>query len=407
MSASTTRRSKREAGQVLPFIALALFALMGFGGIGVDVGFLEYRQQAQQMATDAAAQGGAEALLHAGCPNQTSATNAATINATNNGFTAGNGVAITVQNPPTGGPYAGSNCTVWVQISKNNVPTFFERLFGYSDETETTQASASVVAANKGACIYLLSNSAWSSFNNATVNAPGCSIAINYSADFNGGTITSPSIGYAGPNPNMGGTNFTEATPGPMLAVADPCTEIAGCAYLANNPPPVTGCQNYNSPNSGSVTLQPGCYATMNLNGAAITFAPGLYIFSGNFNDNNSTITGSGVTMYVPAGGNGPNFDNQSVNLTPPTPGPGTNTPGVLYYQVPSNSSSINFNGASVNLTGLIYAPGSTSVNFDDQNGNYVVCVFGAMNFNQNQAFDFATPGPGQQQLIQKAVVTQ
>lgn len=395
--------TKGQAGQILPLIALAVFAILGFAGIGVDVGFLEYRQQAQQNATDAAAAGGAEALLHAGCPNQTAATSAADVNASNNGFPSGNGVAVNVQNPPASGPYAGNICTVSVQVTTNNVPTFFEKFFGYMTATESTQAAASITASNKGTCIYLLSNSAWSSFNNATVNAPGCAIAINYSADFNGGTITSPSIGYAGPNPNMGGTKFTEATPGPMLPVADPCPEIPGCAYLAANPPSISGCSGYNSPNSGSVTIQPGCYSYMNLNGAAVTFASGLYVFDGNFNNNNSTITGSGVTMYVPAGANGPNFDNQTVTLTPPTTG---NYPGVLYYQVPSNTSSINFNGPSVSLTGLIYAPGSTSVNFDDQPGTYVVLVFGAMNFNQNNAYDLATPAPGQS-LIKKAVVSE
>lgn len=394
---------KRQAGQVLPLIALTIFALLGFGGVGVDVGFLEYRQQAQQTATDAAAQGGAEALLHAGCPNRITATTAADASASNNGFPSGNGVTVSVQNPPTSGPYAANNCTVSVQITANNVPTFFEKLFGYATATESTQAAASLVTANKGACIYLLSTSSWSSFNNATVNAPGCAIAINYSADFDGGTITSPSIGIAGPSPNMGGTVFTEASPAAMLPVADPCSEIAGCAYLAANPPSISGCQGYNSPNSGSVTIQPGCYSYLNLNGAAVTFAPGLYILDGNFNNNNSTIAGSGVTLYVPSGANGANFDNQTVTLTPPTSG---NYSGVLYYQVSGNTSSINFNGPNVSLTGLLYAPSSTSVNFDDQAGNYVVCVFGAMNFNQNSAYDLATPSPGQS-LIKKAVVSQ
>jgi hypothetical protein len=395
---------KRESGQVLPLIALALTALFGFGGIGVDVGFLEYRQQAQQTATDAAATGGAQALVRAGCPNKSVATAEAVADATSNGFTNGtNSVTVTVQNPPSSGAFTTNNCSVYVSITKANVPTFFERVFGQTSATETTQAVATVQSASNGACIYLLSTSAWSSFNNATVNAPGCAIAINYSADFNGGTIASPSIGYAGPSPNMGGTKFTLATPAPMLQVADPCAEIPGCAYLAANPPSISGCQGYNSPNSGSVQIQPGCYSYLNLNGAAVTFEPGLYVLDGNINDNNSIVTGNGVTLYVPAGADGPNLDNQNVNLTPPTSG---NYAGVLYYQVPGNSSSFNFNGSNVNMTGLIYAPSSTSVNFDDQSGNYVVLVVGAMNFNQNQAFDFATPPPTQS-LIKQAVITE
>jgi hypothetical protein len=387
----------------VPLIAAALTALLGFGGIGVDVGFLEYRQQQQQTATDAAAAGGAQALLHSGCPNQSGAQSAAYADASNNGFTNGsNGVIVAVSNPPASGPYAGNTCSVLVQVTTNSVPTFFERLFGHSSATETTQAAASVTAATNGACIYLLSTTTWSSFNNASVNAKGCAISINYSADFNGGTITSPNIGIAGPKPNMGGTVFTEATPGPMLPVADPCPEIPGCAYLAANPPSITNCQSYNS-NGQSGSISAGCYNNLNLDGGTITFKPGLYVLDGNVNDNQAIINGTGVTLYVPSGANGPNFDNQTVSLTPPTSGSYT---GVLYYQVPGNSSSINFNGPNVNLTGLLYAPSSNSVNFDDQNGNYVVLVFGSMNFNQNSAYDFATPSPAQS-LIKQAVVSQ
>lgn len=376
-------------------------ALLGFGGIGVDVGYWESRQQAQQSATDAAAMGAAQQLLHAGCPNSSAATNAADTDAASNGFSTGN-VTVTVQNPPSSGPFASNSCAVFVQIASTQAP-FFARVFGYGNGMpETTQSTAVLSSTtNPSNCIYLLSNNTWSSFNNATVSSPGCAININYSADFNGGTITSPFIGYAGGNPNYGGTSFPEASPTKMLTVADPCQEIPGCAYLAANPPSATNCQTYNQ-NGHAGTIYPGCYQGLNLN-AATTFAPGVYVISGNFNDNGATITGSGVTIYVPQGGNGPNFDNQSVQLSPPTSG---NYANVLYYQVPSNSASINFNGPNVKMNGLIYAPGSNSVNFDGANGNYVVLVFGSANFNGNTAYEFASPSPGQS-IVKQAVVTQ
>lgn len=50
-------------GQVLPLIAVLITALMGVGGMAVDVGSWEYHQQAQQSATDAAAVGGAQQLV--------------------------------------------------------------------------------------------------------------------------------------------------------------------------------------------------------------------------------------------------------------------------------------------------------------------------------------------------------
>src|SRR5579863_10461066 len=379
---------RAQSGQVLPLIAISLTILMGFGGLAVDVSYLQYRQVKQQTATDAAALGGAQQLAHSNCASGVNAQAAALADASGNGFSSAGNVTVTASSPPQSGPYAGNTCAVAVTITSQHNTTFFSQLFGYPNGmAETTQATGSVSAASGGACIYLLSMSTWSSFNSGTtVDSPGCAIAINYSADFNGGTITAPAIGYVSPAPNYGNPTFTMATPAPMLPVADPCPQIPGCAYLTANPPSISGCQGYNSPNSGNVTLQPGCYTYMNLNGANITLASGLYVITQNVNDNNSVVNGSGVTFYIPAGGNGPNFDNQTVNITPPSSG---NYAGVLYYQVPGNSNSINFNGANVSLTGLIYAPSSTSVNFDDQNGKYVVAVFGAMNFNQNQAFDF------------------
>jgi hypothetical protein len=385
----------------LPLIAICLATLLGFGGVSVDVGYWEYRQQAQQSATDAAVVGAAQQLVRSGCGNAQAATSAADGDAATNGFTNGTNATITVQNPPSSGPYASNTCAVYVKIASTQAP-FFGRLFGYgSGMPETTQATAAASATSSN-CIYLLSTNTWSSFNDATVYSPGCAIDINYTADFNGGTITAPFIGYAGGTPNWGGTVFPQASPVPMLQVADPCPEIPGCAYLAANPPSETNCATVNE-NGVPQTLNRGCYQNLNLN-APTTMNPGIYVISGNMNLNSGyTLTGSGVTIYVASGANAPNFDGGTVTLSPPTTG---NYAGVLYYQVPSNSSSINFNGPNVKLSGLIYAPGSNSANFDGANGNYVVLVFGSANFNGNNAIDLASPPPGQS-LVMQAVLVQ
>jgi len=394
-------RRAAESGQVLPLVAVCLTALLGFGGLGVDVGYWEYRQQAQQNATDAAAIGAAQQLVRSGCPNSTAATTAADNDASVNGFTTANST-IVVQNPPSSGPYSGNSCAVHVQIASTQ-GSFFSKLFGFGNGMpETTQATAAQGTSYYSNCMYLMSRTTWSSFNNATISSPGCGIDINYTADFNGGTITAPYIGYAGGNPNWGGTVFPQASPVPMLPVADPCPEIAGCAAVAASPPPATNCQTFNE-NGVPSTLNPGCYQNLNLN-AATTLRSGNYVISGNMNLNSGySLTGSGVTIYVPSGGNPPNFDGGTVNLSPPTSGSYT---GVLYYQAPSNSASINFNGPNVKVSGLIYAPGSNSANFDGANGNYVVLVFGSANFNQNSAYVFASPPPGQS-LVKQAVLTQ
>ena len=102
-------RRSREAGQVLPLIALSLAVLMGFAGMGVDVGYWQYHQREQQSAADAAALGGAQQLIYSGCGNQAVAQSAAYTDSASNGFTNGaNGITITVTNPPASGAYAGT-----------------------------------------------------------------------------------------------------------------------------------------------------------------------------------------------------------------------------------------------------------------------------------------------------------
>jgi hypothetical protein len=187
-----------------------------------------------------------------------------------------------------------------------------------------------------------------------------------------------------------------------MLPVADPCPEIAGCAYLAANPPPTSGCTSL-SEHGFNGTLSPGCYNSINLSSSTVTLSPGTYVINGGSNFNSSTITGDGVTLYVTANGTPPNFNGDVVSLSPPTDG---NEDGVVYYQVPSNTNSPNFNGTNVSYSGLIYCPGGTSVNFNGADGTYLVLVFGAANFNSGSAYDFATPQPGQA-LIKQAVVAQ
>jgi hypothetical protein len=396
-------KRRGQSGQVLPLIAISLAVLLGFAGLAVDVGYLEYQLQQQQTATDAAALGGAQVLARSNCASATGAESGADIDATNDGYTSGGNVTVSPLSPPASGPYASNSCAITVQIQTQHVANFFSKLFGFPNGmAESTQATA-LATASGGACIYLLSTTSSSSFNGATVSSPGCAIAINDTANFDGGTIAAPSIGYVS-TPNYGGTTFTMATPAPMLPVADPCPEIPGCAYLAANPPPATSCRSVNT-NGVATALTAGCYSNLILDPpGAVTMGPGVYVINGNFNNNGAPLSGSNVTIYTTANGNGPNLDNGgAVSLSPPTTG---NTAGVLYYQVPTNTSGIDFNGSTVSMTGLIYAPGTTSANFNSNGGGYAVLVFGSMNFNSNTANDYATPPPGQS-LIKKAVLVQ
>ncbi len=394
-------RHKGESGQVLPLIAICLAALMGFGGMAVDVGYWRYTQREQQSAADAAALGGAQQLIFSGCPNPSAATTAARKDASDNGFTNGtNGVTVTANNPPASGSFSSNNCAVQAQITSSKVATFFTRLFGNNLMAETTQATAAVVADGSG-CIYMLGTGQNTNFNGATVQASKCSIFVNGSANFNGANVDAGAIGEVNYSGSNNGGTFTGATPTPMLPVADPCPEIAGCAALTSSPPSTSPCTG-SYPGSGVLT--PGCYNNLNLHGQTITMSAGTYVFAGSANFNGASITGDNVTIYIPAGATAPNFNKVNA-LTLTAPATGSAYAGVTYYQASGNSSDINFNGSNTNISGMIYAP-SASINYNGSLGGYTVIVANYANFNGSTGEDFGAP-PTNASLIPTVVLSQ
>jgi hypothetical protein len=393
------QRGLGERGAILPLVAISLTVLLGFTGMSVDVGYWEYQQRQQQNAVDSAAIGGAQALDAAGCPSQSVALAAAQTDALDNGFPNND---VTVNNPPTSGPYSGNNCAVSVSITGTK-PSMFARLFGLTSVSETTSATAQLVSTNN-ACIYLLSTTAKSTFAGGNVNASGCSIIINNTATFSGSqTINAGSIGYGGAAPTISGTKFSGATPAPMVQAPNPCPEINGCNYLANNPPSTSSCQSLQG--NMNQTIYPGCYNALTVGSCGtVTLEPGVYVLNGTSDFSNSSFVGSGVTFYVTSNGTAPDFSaSRSATISPPTSG---TYDGVLYYQVPGNTSAPNLSGSSVHFNGLVYAPGATGVNFNGAQGDYTVLVLGSANLNSSSGYTFATP-PNGSTLVQNVVLTQ
>ncbi len=394
-----------ERGQVLPLVALCLAVLMGFAGLAVDVGYWEYQQRQQQSAADAAALGGAQSLIVNGCPNSTAAKNAGALDATSNGYTDNGGsMSVKINNPSTVGPYAGQNCAVSAVITNTNVSRFFTRLVGKNTIPVTTQAVATLVANNSG-CIFLLDPSKVLQLNSADINAPTCGILANSSTvQVNASTVDVAGFGYAqGFQSNS--SSYPKASPVQIPPVADPCPEIAGCAYLAAHPPVQPNCVSKQISNA-TATLGPGCYSLLQINNSTVTLLPDgqndPFIFTGPVQDNNSKVTGNGITMYVTASGGPVQFNGSGDTFSAPTTG---NTAGVLFYQVPSNSSVVQFNATSASLSGLVYAPNSLG-QINAGGGQYVVLVFGGMQFNASGALDLGGPVAGQS-LIKNAVLAQ
>jgi hypothetical protein len=397
-------RHLSERGQVLPMVAICLAVLMGFGAMSIDAGYLEYRQRQQQNAADAAAIGGAQQLVYAGCGDTSAASTAALADAANAGFANGGNVTVTPDNPPKTGPYANNSCAVQVSITNQHTQTFLSRIFGWNNGmTETTQATAEVIPSRPTAPQMFMTGAGTQNLSDATVNAP-YGIAINGSANFDDASVTAPSIGYGGSDTETG-AKFGSAKPSKMLPMADPCMEIAGCAYLANNPPSTTNCQTYTGSHG---TVPAGCYNSLNLSNANVTLS-GTYVLNGSSNFSGATLTGDGVTIYVTANGTPPDFNGAMISLAAPSSG---DTTGVLYYQVPSNTGNANFNGGCMpNISGLIYATGSTGLkvngsgNGGPSGGGYVPIIAGGVDLSGNQS-SFGAP-PNGESLFHQAVLVQ
>jgi hypothetical protein len=384
-----------ERGQVLPLIAVCLAVLMLFAGLAVDVGYWSYQQRQQQNAADAAALGGAQALLAAGCSGVSAAQTAGQHDAQANGYTNGSGgVSVTINSPSVVGRYAGQSCSVSAVVTNTKVNRFFTGMLGQEKTIPvSTQAVATLISNNNG-CIFLMDPTKTFQLNGVNINAPTCGIMADSSmVQTNGGTVTIAGFGYSQSLQNNA-TSFPKATPQKIPTFADPCAEITGCAYLAANPEPTTGCTSYQlNGGTGSINAGPTgvkCFSQIQVNGGSLTMGPGIYVMTGIFQQNGGTVVGSNVTFYNAPGGS-EQFNGSSEAFTPENSGP---TAGVLVYQVPSNTNIVQFNGGSNTLSGLVYAPGATG-QVNGTGGQYAVMVFGTMQFNGTNTADYSGPTTG------------
>ncbi|HEY0394561.1 MAG TPA: pilus assembly protein TadG-related protein [Candidatus Elarobacter sp.] len=373
---STRWKSGREAerGQVVPIVAVALLVLFGAAAMATDVGYLRYTQRIQQNAADSAAIAGANELAYTADP-----TAAARADAASNGFTHdGTNVTVTVNTPPSTGPYTGNASAVEVIVSARHA-MFFERAFGITSQSVATRAVAVFGAGNgAGPCIYALKTDI--DMNSATIRAPSCGIISNGIMNLNSDTITAASIGAVG-QISVNASTFPEASPQRAIASIDPCPTIPACAYLTAHPPATSPCTYSNlSVNSAAVTLSPGVYCqSVNLNSATVTLQPGTYVFTNGLNANSTSFRGTGVTFYMVA--SSLNANSCTFNMTAPTAG---NAAGMLIFQPASNTSSDNFNSSGgSDVEGAIYLPTGTLTTNSTFN-TYVLIVTGDIHMNSS-----------------------
>jgi hypothetical protein len=368
---------KNEAGQALIFTVVALgVLLMGFAGLGIDMGYLRYEKRLQQTAADTAAIAGASNLVFGGVG--AGAQDAATAN----GFTDGSGnklatctgndshsdtllgkICVQVNNPPTSGPHNGDANFVEAYVSAVQ-PTFFMRVLGIKSETVTARAVATYVGGGASSgCLYTLGTPSSSiegvNVNGAvTLNAPTCGVVDNgdFNTKGNALTINTGSFGVAGAyNKNGGGGSVTcnnsstcpsvgmPAAGDPLAGILTPPTVGTPVAFDAKNIVPGSTYNGISIPANKTVTFPAGVYVVTGSN-----FTVGA----------NSQVLGTGVTFYftngatIDATGGGNRLD---IQLSAPTTG---QYAGILFYQDPGDTSGPQLGGDNNTFfQGVLYFP--------------------------------------------------
>jgi Putative Flp pilus-assembly TadE/G-like len=364
-------RRKNEAGQALFVTAAALVVLIGFLGLGVDMGMLRYQKRIQQTAADATAVAGANNLAYEGsgtvvCAGQNaSAANGFTD--TSGGGGCANGdvsictaadaavgtVCVRVNNPPLSGPHAGTaNAGDYVEALVSSVhQTYFMRIFGVTKEPVTARAVATDLSGGSNAtnCMYTLGLPAneigVSPFGSTTLNATNCGIVDNGNFDPTGNGLTinscsfnvsgAPATGPGSDNVYCNGQALTPSyySPTAQDPFANKLTAPAvGTPKTWNKATPVPG--TYNGINIGSkdvVTFQPGVYVITG--GSPLTFTAG------------STVSGTGVMFYFTNGSTLNSQGGATVNLTAmnAAQAQGAGYPadaGILMYQDPNDTNT-------------------------------------------------------------------
>jgi hypothetical protein len=282
---------------MLPFFCVTLPVIILFCGLSIDLGMFELQLQRMQTAADAAAIS-AELEAERGTENW---VNLGKQDASQNGFTDGqNGTKVSVVEGANYGAYSGRYDALQVTISQP-VKTLFMGALNGGYITATARSVAQITP-----CVYLLGTTLQSyTLNGYSGDFKGDSCPFNINNNITttalslvpealnvSGPASSSSIsGYEFPSPNYNAPTVTD----PLSYVTSP-TFSGTCNH--------TSFSLYNA--TGTNTLNPGTYCKgMNITNSNATLNPGLYVITGGGTWYNSTVTGSGVTLYFTSGGGG------------------------------------------------------------------------------------------------------
>ena len=396
--------SNNDRGAILVIAALLLPILLGCVGLVIDIGVMMVASRQSQNAADAAAMAAAVDLLLA----RTEATARAT--ATTYVQTHHNlaNSQVTVNIPPTQGPYAGSANHVEVVVQTPTRTSFIQVLGVNRDQFVRRLAVAGVRAQPATPGVLALDESARPGLRvvgngglvvngNITINSSGGGLdeSGNPIGNGNSGTAASVSnnatvratdIRVVGGVNNPG--NFENYDPGAttsplhtgQLPVPDPL-EFLPPPMVSNGVIPtfhpaisVTG--------NRTVNLVPGVYPSIRIQSGTVVFEPGIYVIrGGELRVTEDRVTAHGVMFYItgdnyniytgepdindlgnpPPATDGASFGSVRINASLQFHGlndPGGPFDGMLFYQRRRNTNDFDLagNSAAGNLSGTFYA---------------------------------------------------
>ncbi len=361
---------KDTSGSVLIYVGLTSFVFLGFAGLAVDVGHWYASKRTMQSAADAAALGGVFAVKKGS--DEATIAGMARNDAALNGYDATTGAVVTINHPPSSGPYAGDMGAIEA-IIRQPVPGFFSKLI--LDGPTNITARAVARAENAPACVIALDPSAEAAFRIVGTSdvVLDCGVQVNSSnpkaALTKTGTscLTAPSVSIAGAMSKNGGGCVSPSPSEGMPAIADPLADLA--------PPPYSGCDETDLVDVTEDTkLHPGVYCggIQIHEDAVVEFDKGVYVLEGVglHITGDTVVTGDEVTFYldpdtVGISGKGKWAGTKSVHiagtsdvtLSAPTSG---DYEGVLFYQDRGSDPNLEnvLNGTSgLSLTGTLYFP--------------------------------------------------
>jgi len=390
-----------ERGQALVMITLSAVLMFAAVGLVVDIGFTYFKQQAQRAAAEAAALAAAEAALsdingggNFDCGQNSVACQSATacsspvpnppnsnldvgcMYASTNGYTqGGNGgrqrvfMAAGLGNPPNATGL--TNINYWVTATvKDSVRQLFSSVFGEQVIHPGIYATAGVILAVTGGCIYALNptaNNAYVESGGQTVVVADCGVYVNSSGNqamvVSGGaslTTTPAPIDVVGRVSSDG-----NITPVPRTGVSATANPYAGIPTPTITTPVSCDAAHTNyTLHGGTATIQHGTYCGGITNqGGTLTFDSGLYIlYGGGLTSSSSfgSLIGSGVTFYNTQGGSYAYkpitiSGGGAANLTAMTTG---SQAGLLFFEDPtitSSSKNTISGGSSTTFAGGMY----------------------------------------------------